>query len=474
MLNKVLLNYLKQDENKNIFADEDGSYKVSFFKKKIYSYIKIINEFKKKNKLEKNSNIGIGILLDRNLDYFCIIFATWLTNNYFLPLSRESKKKNINYQLKLSNVAILFEKKGKVISYKKNIFYKKKSSILKKNKKIAYIMFTSGSTGNKKGVVISRSNVENYYNSIEGITKNVSFKSILITTELIFDICIGDIIFALIKKSKIILTSSASNLISLFNLMNLHRPEEIYAVPTTWKKIIKYSSKFDRSSFRNVKLITSGGEALTKNVVKNLFKLFPNAKILNVYGPTEFTVNVTYFNIDRKKFANYDIMPLGKKLKNVSVAIRKEKGNHGELLLAGDQKMLGYLDGIKSPDVHYNGKIYYATGDIVYLDKKNNINFIGRKSDYIKVSGYRINLSSLETTIKKHLNLEICLISKFDKIHMFIFQNKNNLLIKKLNKIFEKNLEKFEIPSSVIFQKNMPVNANGKLDKNKLSRKIKK
>ena len=103
-------------------------------------------------------------------------------------------------------------------------------------------------------------------------------------------------------------------------------------------------------------------------------------------------------------------MPLGKKLKNAYLTIKEEKKNYGELLLAGNHKMLGYLDNIKTPDIYHNGKKFYATGDIVFLDKKKDINFVGRKSDYIKVSGYRVNLSSLERIIKKYLKLEICLI----------------------------------------------------------------
>ena len=473
-LNKILLNYLDQDQNKIVFADENGSYDLKTFKEKINFYIGKIQHFKKLNSLKKNSNIGVGILLDRNIDYFSIIFASWLTNCFFLPLSKESKKNNINYQLRLSNVAILFENRKKSVVIKKNIFFKKKIFLLNKNNNIAYIIFTSGSTGNKKGVMISRLNVEYYYESIKKITNKISFKSILMTTELNFDMCIGDLVFSLIKKSKIILTSSASNLISLFNLMKIHKPEEIYAVPTTWKKIINFSDKFDNSSFKNVKLVTSGGEALTKSIVKNLIKLFPNAKILNLYGPTEFTVNVSYFYINKKDFLKYEIMPLGKKLKNVHITIKEEKKNYGELLLAGNHKMLGYLDDIKTPDIYHNGKKFYATGDIVFLDKKKDINFVGRKSDYIKVSGYRVNLSSLERIIKKYLKLEICLISKFDKIHMFIFNKKDKKILKHLDKVLKKYFERYEVPSSISFLNKMPINSNGKLDKVKLAEIIKK
>ena len=202
-LNKILLNYLDQDQNKIVFADENGSYDLKTFKEKINFYIGKIQHFKKLNSLKKNSNIGVGILLDRNIDYFSIIFASWLTNCFFLPLSKESKKNNINYQLRLSNVAILFENRKKSVVIKKNIFFKKKIFLLNKNNNIAYIIFTSGSTGNKKGVMISRLNVEYYYESIKKITNKISFKSILMTTELNFDMCIGDLVFSLIKNLKL-------------------------------------------------------------------------------------------------------------------------------------------------------------------------------------------------------------------------------------------------------------------------------
>ena len=148
--------------------------------------------------------------------------------------------------------------------------------------------------------------------------------------------------------------------------------------------------------------------------------------------------------------------------------LKRKKKNYGELLLAGSHKMLGYLDNIKSPDTYHKGKKFYKTGDIVFLDKNKNINFIGRKSDYIKISGYRVNLSSLERIIKRYLKLEMCLISKFDKIHMFIFNKKDQKILKHLDNIFKKYFERYEIPSSISFLNKMPINSNGKLDKVKL------
>ena len=475
-LNQIINFYLKQPSKKIIFSDNESSYSVEEFKKKIFHYMSEISRVKTKLNLKKNDSIGFAILLERGVDYFCIIFATWLSGCYYLPLSTNTKKENLRYQIKLSNIAFTFERKNSLIFLRKNNLFKKNKKLFKSKEKIAYIMFTSGSSGKKKGVAISRHNLENYFDSIKKITKKTFYKSILVTGELIFDITIGDIVFALIKKAKIIVTDSTSNLISLFNLMNLHKPEAIYAVPTTWRKIIDIGKKLSKHSFKFVKQINSGGEALHKSLVKDLFKFFPKSKILNLYGPTEFTVNVTHFYVTKKNYINYDIMPIGKKLKNVNLLIKRDKIKaQGELLISGRQQMIGYLNNVKVPTKKINKKRYYPSGDLVFLDKNKNINYINRISDYQKISGYRVDLTSLENLLKNKIKTELCLVVKSNKIYLFILHNKKNkkTLLSDLNKVFLKFFEIYEIPKFVFFLKNLPINTSGKLDKEFLIKKIK-
>jgi acyl-coenzyme A synthetase/AMP-(fatty) acid ligase len=135
--------------------------------------------------------------------------------------------------------------------------------------------------------------------------------------------------------------------------------------------------------------------------------------------------------------------------------------------------MEGYINA-KMPLIKIKSKYYFPTGDLVFKDKNNNINFYGRKSDYQKISGYRINLSNLEQIIRKKLHFKISLISKKGKIYLFIFFKniKKNIIKNKLYKIFDKYLEKYEIPSNIYYLKNMPLNSSGKLDKNKLKKMI--
>ena len=177
------------------------------------------------NSIWKNSeNRGVAILLPRDSDYICLILATWLSKGYYLPLSLETPKKNIKYQINDSNVNILVEKKNNKIFFRK-LDNKKSSLIIKKNyKKIAYIIFTSGSTGKKKGVCISNKSVSSYIESIKKKFKSKRrAKSIVISGELTFDITIADFAFAFIYGSQIVLTDRSQNFISLLSMITLQK-----------------------------------------------------------------------------------------------------------------------------------------------------------------------------------------------------------------------------------------------------------
>ena len=91
-------------------------------------------------------------------------------------------------------------------------------------------------------------------------------------------------------------------MISLFYLIKKYYPEAIYAVPITWEKIINFSKNFKDIKFNKIKYLNSGGEALKKDLVTRMYKIFPKSIITNFYGPTEFTINATYFQISKKLY----------------------------------------------------------------------------------------------------------------------------------------------------------------------------
>ena len=190
-------------------------------------------------------------------------------------------------------------------------------------------------------------------------------------------------------------------------------------------------------------------------MLKKIKNKIPNAKIYNFYGPTEFTINATCYEVDMKKKQSKTI-PIGKLLPGNKYFLKKNRKDEdrGELYLSGKQKMLGYVN-YENPTRIINGKKFYPTGDIVSLDKKKNFVFLGRKKDYIKISGYRVNLNRVENIIRAGTKLSCVTVAINGKIILFIIRNniKKNLILNKLQNLFLNKLENYERPSKTIFFK---------------------
>ncbi len=472
-LDSLLMSYLK-NKNLKIAVSDKKNCTLNEFKNKVLNY---------KKKLETiwdsgtKKNRGVAILLDRDADYISIIFAAWLTKGFYLPLSLSSPKKNIHYQLQNSGVTVLvYKKKNKVYFSKLNLKTNNTPKLVKNNfKKIAYIIFTSGSTGEKKGVCISRQNLISYFKAINKIFKNkFKAKSVLINGELTFDISSADFVFALLFKCEIILTNDSRNLLSLLHKLDERKAESIYVVPSTLEKLINFLDKYKSINLEHVKQLNCGGEILPYNLIKKISSRIPNARIYNFYGPTEFTINSTFFEVNLNK-PQKTIIPIGKLLPGNNFFLKKKTRNNntGELYLNGEQRMLGYVNYL-DPSIKVNGKIFYPTGDIVALDKNKDFIFLGRDKDYIKVSGYRVNLIRVENIIRENLNLSSVIIVHKRKIMLFVKHSnlKDRSVLKKLKSVFNKKLERYEIPYKTIFIKHFPLNMNGKIDKKKLIKKI--
>ena len=300
-LDNLIIKYLN-NRNLEIAVSDSKNYTTEEFKNKVIQY---------KLRLEKiwgagnkKKSRGVGILLERNSDYIATIFAAWLAKGFYLPLSLNSPKKNINYQLKNSGITALVSQKKNKINFSEHIGKKNKfPKIIQDNyKKIAYVIFTSGSTGEKKGVCISRENLISYLKGIKIIfNKKFKSKSVLINGELTFDISSADLVFALLYGCEIILTSDSRNLLSFFSKLEERKAESIYVVPSTLEKIINFLGKYKNVNLKHLKQLNCGGEILSYNLLKKIKKKIPKAKIYNFYGPTEFTINATCYKVDIKK-----------------------------------------------------------------------------------------------------------------------------------------------------------------------------
>ena len=290
--NKVL-RYLLDNIEKKILIDS----KTEISSEDI---IKLALKINKKKIINKK----IVINLERSADYIGLIFGLWINGNTVIPTNNNWPNKYINESKNSCNADFIIDKKfyKRLVLSKINLdktSYKKKIQILKNLKfknKIPYIIFTSGTTSKQKGVVISEKSYLDYisWTSKEFISYR-KLKSLILTSELNFDITFGDIAFALFSNCKIIIPNNNSNVFEIIQLIDKYKIEVMYTVPNLFKLIFIVLKKYKIS--KTIKLFISGGEVLNKQICVDAKKLFPKSNFYNVYGPTECTINITSYKV---------------------------------------------------------------------------------------------------------------------------------------------------------------------------------
>lgn len=289
-----------------------------------------------------------------------------------------------------------------------------------------------------------------------------------------------------LKSFGALLNGAELHLIQKEDLLNITKLENIlktHNITILWLTSALFNCIVDTSSliFQNLKYLMVGGDVLSTKYINKVIDICPNVKIINGYGPTENTTFSTCFTIDKKYEKN---IPIGKPISNSTCYVVDKNGNlqpsqfPGELWVGGDGVCLGYLNNeeltkekfIDNPFLP-NDKIY-KTGDIVYTDKNGNINFIGRKDNQIKIRGFRVEIDEIQNKILEFPDvLQTYIVYKKENSNGYLiayFTSKININISTLKEFLSAHLPKYMIPTYIINLPTMPLNTNGKVDKNKL------
>ncbi len=421
--------------------------------------------------VEKNV---IGIILPRDINYILVILAIWKSGRSFVPL-------NFNWPLSFINLIIKRSKLKYVITNKKNFKIKGvKTIILNKNKiknniknkkinsKVAYTIFTSGSTGEPKGVQISKKAFINYVNWVKKNQKSKKKIRHLITGEITFDIILADLAFALANKTSIFITDDPKNVFNVLELINKHKINSIYSVPSLMDKITDAAKSLSIKPIK-FEFVFCGGDIFKIKLYKKVKSFFRGARIFNMYGPTECTMNCLSIELSKIDNINkFKILPTGKKFKHLNYKLIKNNkvyNSEGELLVGGNQLMEGYLNSKEKVFKFVDGIKYYPTGD--YFRKIGNIYYFqGRINEIKKTSGIRLNLNFIEEIVEKLKTVNSCkMMIKDNNIICFVTSKLN---IRKLQIVIsnycKQKLPNYMIPKKIIKIKKFKYNERGKLN----------
>lgn len=346
------------------------------------------------------------------------------------------------------------------------------------------IINTSGSTGVPKGVVL---NHRSFIDFLSWALETFSYDETKIIGSLspaIFDIYSFELCLLLHSGSQIILIPDTYKAfpIRILEWLQNYKVSFIFWVPTIMVNIANMGL-LDQVNLDRVKLVWFAGEVLPTKHLNYWRRSLKNASFVNLYGPIEITLDCLYYIVD-KEFFDDEPLPLGIPCRNTDVMILREDdtvaqiGEHGELCVRGSSLAMGYYNDpektsssfTQNPLQKHYPELIYRTGDSVYMGSDGNIMFVGRKDFQVKHQGYRIELSEVENAV---LTLpfirQACVLydSPNKKIVLF-YESDGDIEYTKIIKSLSGIIPKYMIPTEYNRVKQMPMNTNGKIDRQAL------
>ena len=452
-----------------------------------------------KNSIENNfdgKNKTIGVLLNDDFLTYTSIFAILFSGNAFVPINPANPiERNINIIEQAEIELILSSKQNNEFKYIKNINTSELISISQSlliseanESDLAYILFTSGSTGLPKGVPISRKSLDSFINAFFQIGYNLSENDkFLQMFELTFDLSIMSYMIPLSIGACVYPTPTIGiKYTNIYTILEEHEITVALMVPSILAFLRPY---FEDINLEKLRYSLFCGEALYSEVTEEWSKCVPNALIQNVYGPTEATIFCLTYDWNKNKKSTNDIISIGKPMNGVSALIVNEdlqillKNEKGELCLSGNQLTSGYIKNIeKNKESFFNieiegkSKTFYRTGDICFVDEDGDYAYCSRKDNQIKIQGFRVELSEIEFYARKLTGLtNVAAIPKtnnFGNIEINLFIENSNGHATDLIEKLKSKVPEYMIPSDIISVQKFPFTQNGKIDRKALIKMI--
>lgn len=442
----------------------------------------------------------IALCISRNFEMIIAILGVLKAGAAYTIINPELPPEGILFVTENSNSKLLIEfnsniskNKLSILARTKNInllqptqlmlarYNKAKLTIKISTTDLAYIMYTSGTTGAQKGVRVSHKSLAFFCCSY---AKTMNLRPGIVVDYILSPVFTGSIpcyfptiLFGatlLIQPLEIILSPKqyVSSLIK-------HRATILKYTPTIFNLLLPYLYK---NTTNGIKIVLSG-EALLFSQIKQCMETMP-WEIYNQYGFTECVAGFCIYKITLREIAS-DYVPVGKPYSGRKMLILDEqfrvvaKHGSGELFAGGN----GLADGYQNLDDETAQKFitlkkerYYRTGDIVKINKFGNLEIIQRKDDQIKINGIRIELAAIENKILEITGVKSCVVTLMDinntnnkeLVAYFSCSVKNSITDKIIKAHLQKYLPPYMIPQFFILVNQFPYTENGKIDKKKL------
>ncbi len=376
----------------------------------------------------------VALYFHRNSEYIISLLAVLKTGATFIPIASDQASERIAFMLSDSGCSILLTEKSLkerldlngvsifTLSEIKNRLSEEETSNLgmaANPEGLAYVLYTSGSTGFPKGVLISQKAISNYL-GWAGKEYEIDEKSVFpLFTSIGFDLTLTSTFLPLMNGGRIIVykENTTGPDMALLQVVEDNLVNTIKLTPSH----LALLQGHDLSS-SHIKTMIVGGEDFRVQLAKSISSDFPkNLKIFNEYGPTEATIGCIVSEFDSEIHTEKSV-PIGKPIANMQGYVLDShqnlvpQGVIGELYLSGAGLAKGYanadeLTAIKFVDHPFskNSKMY-RTGDLARINAAGDFEYLGRIDDQVKLRGHRIELSDIEANLAAHPEIQNCAV----------------------------------------------------------------
>lgn len=443
--------------------------------------------------VQKNNLVGIST--ERSFDMLVGLLGILKAGGAYIPLDPLYPKERVEYMISNSQIQIvishsiirkklgsLLEERLTVVSLDeqwKAIEEQADSGVpLQKwsgSEDLAYVLYTSGSTGQPKGVMIPHLALTNFLIQMADSPGLTQKDKLLAITTFCFDIAGLELYLPLIQGATCYLVSDEKqkNMEKLKEEIERIRPTIMQATPATWNALYKIG-------FRNEEKIKilCGGEALPEKL-KNYF-MDSNSEVWNMFGPTETTIWSTMKRITRE-----EPVTIGKPIANTQIYVLNELqkpvpiGVPGELYIGGDGLAKGYLFKEEITKERFIQNPFdkstklYRTGDIVKWLDTGEIEYLGRADHQVKIRGYRIELDEIENQMNRYPDIQESVVitggDEGNQLQAFYLKKpqatEKKVDIKELRSCLKKWLPPYMVPSVFTELTQIPLTPNGKVNR---------
>ncbi|MBF0395409.1 MAG: amino acid adenylation domain-containing protein [Desulfobacterales bacterium] len=436
----------------------------------------------------KSESVGpdviVGISIDRSPKMIVALLGILKAGGVCLPLDPNYPKERIDFMIKDSKTSIIISDTTFEEKWEKVEQYSSENPIININpESLAFLNYTSGSTGLPKGVISTH---RGYINRFNWMWRMYPFEKGEICsqkTSLNFADSLWEIFGSLLCGVPVVVIpdEDVKDPIKLVKALAHKNVTRIVLVPSLLRAILDTDKKLSKS-LPKLKYWTTSGEAISKELFKRFKESCPDSILLNLYGSSEVSADSTWFDTQEKDI--FTSVPIGRPIDNTQIYLLDKYmqqvpvGVPGELYIGGLGLAKGYLGRpeltdekfIKNPLTDEPSERLYRTGDIARYLPDGNIEYLGRIDRQVKLRGFRIELGEIEAKLSLHpdINQNIVLqredIVDEKRLVAYILTSNKKIDIIQLRSFLRESLPEYMIPSAFVLLDKMPLLPNGKID----------